>query len=158
MASIRKEEKSLDKGKAQGESKAERTLRAELDAYRKKMEAAENQINDAIQAKASADQAKAEAEKKVVTQQAVEEEIRVQLYDEMEQWLNEERARSEEELTRTQQLARQQVMLEKRKEAALRQQRAAEAALMSDVGAQLGSGNDDQTLAQQASAEKSARR
>ncbi len=156
MASIRKEEKSLDKGKATAETKAERALRAELDAYRKKMEAAENQINDAIQAKASADQAKAEAEKKVVTQQAVEEEIRVQLYDEMEQWLNEERARSEEELTRTQQLARQQVMLEKRKEAALQQQRAAEAALMSDVDAQLGSGNDDQTVAQQASAEKRA--
>ncbi len=157
MASIRKEEKSLDKGKATAESKAERALRAELDAYRKRMEAAENQINDAIQAKASADQAKAEAEKKVVTQQAVEEEIRVQLYDEMEQWLNEERARSEEELTRTQQLARQQVMQEKRKQAALQQQRAAEAALMSDVGAQLGSGNDsDQTGAQQASAEKRA--
>ncbi len=155
MAVIRKEEKSLDTEKV--ESKAERALRAELDAYREKMEAAENQINDAIQAKESADQAKAEAEQKVVTQHAVEEEIRVQLYDEMEQWLKEERERSEEELSRTQQLARQQVMLEKRKEAARQQQKAAEAAMLSDVGAQLGPGdNSDQTLAQQASAEKRA--
>ncbi len=155
MAVIRKEEKSLAKEKEKGESKAERALRAELEAYRKKMDAAESQINVAIKAKESADQAKAEAEKKVVTQHAVEEEIRVQLYDEMEQWLKEERERSEEELSRTQQLARQQVMLEKRKQAARQQQRAAEDALMSEVGAQLGSGdNSDQTLAHQASAEK----
>ncbi len=155
MAVIRKEEKSLDHEK--GESKAERTLRAELDAYRGKMEAAESQIHDAMRAKESADQAKAEAEQKVVTQQAVEEEIRVQLYDEMEQWLNEERERSEEELSRTQQLARHQIMLEKRKEAARQRQKAVEAALLSDVGAQLGHGdNADQTLAQQASAEKRA--
>lgn len=155
MAVIRKEEKSLDSESR--ESKAERSLRAELDEYRAKMDAAESQINNAMRAKESADQAKAEAEQKVVTQQAVEEEIRVQLYDEMEQWLKEERERSEEELTRTQELARQQIMLEKRKEAERQQQRAAEAALMSEVGAQLGhGGRSDHTLAQQASAEKRA--
>ena len=134
-----------------------RALRAELDAYREKMETAESQINDAMQAKESADQAKAEAEQKVVTQQAIEEEIRVQLYDEMEQWLNEERERSQEELSRTQQLAREQIMLEKRKHADRQRQKAADSALMFDVGAQLGPIDDsDQTLAHQASAEKRA--
>ncbi len=155
MAVIRKEEKSL--GQESAESKAERALRAELDAYRDKMDAAESQINVAMRAKESADQAKAEAEQKVVTQQAVEEEIRVQLYDEIEQWLKEERDRSEEELLRTQELTRQQIMMEKRKEAELQAKKAAEAALMSDIGAQLGgSDQSDQNMAQQASAEKRA--
>ncbi|MDH3412336.1 MAG: cyclic nucleotide-binding domain-containing protein [Gammaproteobacteria bacterium] len=153
MAVIRKEEKSLDHEKR--ESKAERALRAELESYQAKMEAAEGQIDEALRAKESADQAKAEAEEKVVTQQAVEEEIRVQLYDEMEQWLKEERDRSEEELSRTQQLTRQQVMLEKRKEAERNRQKAAEATLMSEIGAQLGH-DGESGLAQQASAEKRA--
>jgi rhodanese-related sulfurtransferase len=155
MAVIRKEEKSL--GRDSAESKAERALRAELDAYRAKMETAESRINDAMRAKASADQAKAEAEQKVVTQQALEEEIRVQLYEEMEQWLNEERERSREELTRTQELARQQILLEKRKELQRQRQKAADSAMMSDVDSQLGTADGaDQTLAQRASAETRA--
>lgn len=150
MAGIRAEEKKL--ARETKESDAERELRAELDAHNAAMKAAEQEIDVAMQAKAKADEAKAVVEEKVATQQAVAEELRVQLYEEMEAWLDQERSQSEEELARAREMAEKQAELERRKAEERRLQAAKTAEMLSDVGAQVGD-DDDQTIVRQTSAE-----
>lgn len=152
MAGIRDEEKRL--ARETKESDAERKLRAELDTHNAAMKAAEQEIDVAMRAKAEADEAKAVVEEKVATQQAVEEELRVQLYEEMEAWLDKERNQSEEELARAQKMAEEQALREQKKVEERLQQATKTAEMLSDVGAQIGDEeDDDQTIWRQTSAE-----
>ena len=157
MAGIRAEERNL--ASATKESDAERKLRAELDAHNAAMKAAEQAFDAAMRAKVEADEAKAVVEEKVATQQAVEEELRLQLYEEMEAWLEKERNQSEEDLARARKMAEEQAAREQKKAEERRQQAAKTAEMLSDVGAQIGETDEggadehDQTLWQQTSAE-----
>jgi hypothetical protein len=131
MAGIRDEAEAL--GGDTEQSEAELRLRAELESHNAKLEAANAELDAAVRAKAEADQAKVVVEKKVAAQQAVEEELRLQLYEEMEAWLDEERAHSEEELENARKLAEEEEARKRRVETDREREAEATAELLLDV-------------------------
>jgi rhodanese-related sulfurtransferase len=131
MAQIRDKAKSLDG--AEDESETELKLRAELESHNARLKAVTAEFDAAVQAKTDADQAKVAVEEKVATQKAVEEGVRLQLYEEMEAWLDEERSRSEEELENARKLAEEEAAREQRVAADRERDADATAELLLDV-------------------------
>jgi rhodanese-related sulfurtransferase len=112
MARIRDKAKPI--ASDEEESEVELQLRAELASHDAKLKAVNIEFDDAVRAKADADQAKVAEEEKVATLNAVEEELRLQLYEEMETWLDEERADSEEEVENAKKLAEKEEARQRR--------------------------------------------
>ena len=136
MAQIRDKTRSLDSD--EDESAVELKLRAELESHNAKLKAVNIEVDAAVQAKADADQAKIAEEEKVATLNAVEEELRLQLYEEMETWLDEERAHSEEEVETAKKLAEEEAARQRRTAADRERDTEATQELLLDVESLLG--------------------
>lgn len=79
-------------------STTEEQLRAELEATERKLARADSRITAAAQAKEQASQAKCQVEEQVARHRAVEDELRLEIYEETEERLRVERQRSEEQV------------------------------------------------------------
>jgi len=113
-------------------------LRAELESHNAKLKAVNIEVDAAVRAKADADQAKIAEEEKVATLNAVEEALRLQLYEEMETWLDEERAHSEEEVETAKKLAEEEAARQRRTAADRERDTEATQELLLDVESLLG--------------------
>ena len=79
---------------AGAEAPAEETTLSELADFEAQLTQASQRLDGAHRAKASADRASHQAQEKIAHQRALEGELRLQLHEEAETWLKEERTRS----------------------------------------------------------------
>jgi hypothetical protein len=107
---------------AKGDDRQKATLEQELDGFRRELDTADDALNKARAEHASATHAQAVAEETATVARSRADELRVQLYEEMEGWIAEEEERSREDLDRSshyaQQLERIQAEKSARREAA----------------------------------------
>jgi len=102
----------------------------------------ESDVDEARQALDSAARARSVMEKRVAARATVEQEIRVQLINEAEDWMVAERARAKRELERARIEAEEIERIEGRKAEAKRKARETTDSIMSDVSSQLGDEHD----------------
>jgi len=89
----------------QAEQSAAEALRAELRELEAQLNRARGDVDAAEQAWADAEQARYRVEEQAVREQAVEQELRLQLHEETRKWLQNEQAASEAELEKAQRYA-----------------------------------------------------
>lgn len=115
-------------------------LRTELHTFEDKVSEASEKIDSAARARAQAQRAQLLVEERLARQRALEEETRLTLYDEAEDWLAEERDRDGSAASKEKELARAKAKL-----AEMHRQAKASQDLMSDVKSQLSGDFDDES-------------
>jgi len=115
----------------------ERAISAEIRSSEQMLSAADAQMQTAERAQAEAQAERCALEQKTAEEQALLEEMRLQLQEETERWLEEERKRSEADLDKARAYAEQMEKIEQERRAKAGGE-GGEENLMADVQAQLG--------------------
>ena len=126
----------------------EEQLRSELAEFEGQLAAADEQVDAAERAKSVAERAQQQADVQLAHQRAAEDELRLKLYDEVEDWLGEERKESDAELERLRNLEAGLERIQSEKAEATQQAKVAAADLMADVSSQLGDDESRRTIAE----------
>ncbi len=142
---------AAERAKLEAERKLESTIRRgdeektaeQVKSVEAKVAKASEAVETAKAAKAEADEAQVRAEARIAAQRELEEELRLQLIEEAEMWLLDERHRSESDLEQARVEAERLAEVDARKAESKRRDRAADDTLIADVSLQLGDESSD---------------
>ena len=130
------------------EKAAREEKQAELESVEARIAGADERIGAAERANTQARRAQQQVEERLARQRAAEEELRLQLFDDVEGWLEEEKSRSEEELERLRRIDEGLERIQAEKAKAQREAERDAADMMADIGAQLGDEESLRTFAE----------
>ena len=122
-------------------------LHEELATFETAIASADDALNQAQQAHDDATTAQAIAEETAATARTRADELRVQLYEEMEVWISEEEERSKAELESAEHYARELQRIQTQKEARRAEQAEATASLLNDIEHMLSGEDPDDRIA-----------
>ena len=116
-----------------GDTRREQQVRGELATVEEVLARTDDALAQARQAHASAAQAETIAAQTSAAARSRADELRLQLYEEMESWISEEEERSREELQNAERYARELVRIQATKEARRAAEEQATAGMLSDI-------------------------